>query len=139
MASMLLGEELTPSLTPTLQRAAVGAPATLEVVARNALASVYAVRLPPGCVGVDLKFRNETRPAGRVEVAMVRGGPAAAGVRVGDMASADMRGCRFEHNGVLGGAAVALEQCARVRVRAWWRCRGGPSWLALKDTWMVAG
>ena len=36
-------------------------------VARNALASVYAVRLPPGCVGVDLKFRNETRPAGRVE------------------------------------------------------------------------
>ena len=85
MASMLLGEELTPSLTPTLQRAAVGAPATLEVVARNALASVYAVRLPAGCVGVDIKFRNEACEPCRIEVAACRGAPAAAGVRVGDV------------------------------------------------------
>ena len=85
MAALLSLEDVPPTFTPALQRAAVSASATLEYVARNALASVYAVRLPPGCVGVDLKFRNETRPAGRVEVAMVRGGPAAAGVRVGDV------------------------------------------------------
>ena len=69
MAALLSLEDVPPTFTPALQRAAVSASATLEYVARNALASVYAVRLPPGCVGVDLKFRNETRPAGRVEVA----------------------------------------------------------------------
>ena len=70
MAALLSLEDVPPTFTPALQRAAVSASATLEYVARNALASVYAVRLPPGCVGVDLKFRNETRPAGRVEVAI---------------------------------------------------------------------
>ena len=114
MAALLSLEDVPPTFTPALQRAAVSASATLEYVARNALASVYAVRLPPGCVGVDLKFRNETRPAGRVGTDTERVGAPANG---GDFAVADEH---IADEGVAAGAvdheAAAQQEVLRLDV-----------------------
>lgn len=57
----------------------------MRVVSRNKFARVYGVKLPPGTVGVDVKFRSESKDSGRVEVAAVRGAVAEAGVVAGDI------------------------------------------------------
>lgn len=39
-----------------------------------------------------------------------------AGIRMDDTTHAQMRGCRFEHNGLLGGAAISLARAASARL-----------------------
>ncbi|KAJ1451138.1 hypothetical protein M885DRAFT_530618 [Pelagophyceae sp. CCMP2097] len=54
-------------------------------IAGNAFATMYSVWLPPGSVGVEVKFRSDNSDPSRIEVSAVRRGVARAGVVVGDV------------------------------------------------------
>lgn len=62
---------------------AAAAASSSVIISENDFVKVFSVRLPAGTVGIDIKFRNESKEPPRIEVGAVRGH--ASDIEIGDV------------------------------------------------------